>query len=126
MTESPGSSGRGRVEAVDLSVSLGALTLSSPVMAASGTFGSGVEAQQRGVARVERLGAVVAKTVTQEPRSGNPHPRMAEAASGMLNSIGLQNPGIDAFLEHREVITDLFCGRIDRLAFGLTVGALGK
>lgn len=85
--------------AVDLSVSFGALTLSSPVMAASGTFGSGVEAQRRGVARVERLGAVVAKTVTQEPRSGNPPLRMAETASGMLNSIGLQNPGIDAFLE---------------------------
>jgi dihydroorotate dehydrogenase (NAD+) catalytic subunit len=72
------------------------LTLKNPVLAASGTFGYGVEAAR--FFDVSQLGAIVGKTITKEPREGNPPPRMAETPSGMLNSIGLQNPGLERFL----------------------------
>jgi dihydroorotate dehydrogenase (NAD+) catalytic subunit len=72
------------------------LTLANPVIAASGTFGYGVEAAR--FFDVSRLGAIVGKTITKEPREGNLPPRMAETPSGMLNSIGLQNPGLERFL----------------------------
>ena len=81
---------------VDLRVRLGPLQLANPVVTASGTFGSGAEIHR--FFDVARLGAVVVKSVTLEPRDGLPTPRMAETASGMLNAIGLQNPGIDAWL----------------------------
>jgi len=80
-----------------LRVQLGPLELANPVLAASGTFGSGIEA--RGLAALERFGGVVTKTVTTERRRGNPPPRIHETRCGMLNSIGLMNPGIDAFVE---------------------------
>ena len=83
---------------VDLAVDLGPLRLRNPVVTASGCFASGRE-----MARffdLSRLGAVVTKSVTLEPRIGLPPPRMAETASGMLNAIGLQNPGVDAWVEH--------------------------
>ena len=82
--------------AVSLQVSLGPLRLRNPIVTASGCFASGRE-----MARfydLSRLGAVVTKSVTLEPRQGLPPPRMAETASGMLNAIGLQNPGVDAWL----------------------------
>jgi dihydroorotate dehydrogenase (NAD+) catalytic subunit len=80
-----------------LAVQLGrGLTLANPVLAASGTFGYGVEAAR--FFDVSRLGAIVGKTITKESREGNPPPRMAETPSGMLNSIGLQNPGLERFL----------------------------
>jgi len=82
--------------AVDLTVDLGGLRLRNPVVTASGCFASGRE-----MARffpLSTLGAVVTKSVTLEPRSGLPPPRMAETAGGMLNAIGLQNPGVDAWL----------------------------
>ncbi|HSK90279.1 MAG TPA: dihydroorotate dehydrogenase [Euzebyales bacterium] len=81
---------------VDLAVDLGPLRLRNPVVTASGCFASGRE-----MARffdLSRLGAVVTKSVTLEPRAGLAPPRMAETASGMLNAIGLQNPGVDAWL----------------------------
>jgi len=81
---------------MNLSVAIGPISLENPVMAASGTFGYGREVGAFG--DVSRLGAVVGKSVTPEPREGNPPPRVAEAAAGMLNSIGLANPGLDAFL----------------------------
>ena len=72
----------------------GGLVLANPVMTASGTFSFGLE---KGHAfDVQRLGAVVTKTVTLRPRAGNPQIRTAETAAGMLNAIGLQNPGVDA------------------------------
>ena len=83
---------------VDLSVELGPLRLRNPVVTASGCFASGRE-----MARffdLSTLGAVVTKSVTLGPRVGLPPPRMAETASGMLNAIGLQNPGVDAWVEH--------------------------
>ncbi|MDD7593729.1 MAG: dihydroorotate dehydrogenase [Peptoniphilaceae bacterium] len=82
---------------VNLNVSLSGLALDNPVMNASGTFGYGYELAQR--MDIQKMGAIVLKTATLEPRDGNPNPRIAECASGMLNSIGLQNPGVDAIIE---------------------------
>ncbi len=81
--------------APDLSVRLGPLALANPVLTASGTFGYGDEVAH--VVDVRRLGAVITKTVTLEPRPGNPPARIAETAGGMLNSIGLENVGLAAF-----------------------------
>lgn len=83
---------------VDLSTTIGALRLPNPLMTASGCAAAGRELHQ--FFDVFELGAVVTKSVMTQPRSGRPTPRMAETPSGMLNSIGLQGPGIDAFLEH--------------------------
>jgi len=80
---------------VDLSVSLAGVRLKNPVVTASGCFGSGKEMER--FVDLRRLGGVVCKTVTPEPRPGITPPRGAETASGMLNAIGLQNPGVDAF-----------------------------
>lgn len=80
---------------VSLSVDLAGVRLASPVLSASGCFGSGKEIDR--FTGLERLGAVVCKTVTRQPRAGIAPPRGAEAPSGMLNAIGLQNPGVDAF-----------------------------
>ena len=83
---------------VDLSVHLGrGLLLRNPILVASGTFGYGVEYGE--VVDVERLGAICSKGTTLKPRVGNPPPRVTETPAGMLNSIGLQNPGVDAVLE---------------------------
>ncbi|MBY5164033.1 dihydroorotate dehydrogenase [Salsipaludibacter albus] len=87
----------GRTTGVDLSVDLGGLVLPNPIMTASGCFASGREIDA--LWNVSELGAVVAKSVTLEPREGLPTPRMSETPSGMLNAIGLQNPGVDAWLE---------------------------
>ena len=80
---------------VDLTTRLGGLTLANPVMTASGCGAAGRELAQ--FFDVARLGAVVTKSIMRAPRAGRPTPRMAETPSGMLNSIGLQGPGIDAF-----------------------------
>ena len=76
-------------------VTLAGVELKNPVMTASGTFGSGAEYSE--FVDLNRLGAVVTKGVANVPWSGNPTPRVTETASGMLNAIGLQNPGIDLF-----------------------------
>ena len=76
-------------------VSLAGVLLKNPVMTASGTFGSGAEYGE--LVDLNRLGAVVTKGVANVPWPGNPTPRVAETAGGMLNAIGLQNPGIDLF-----------------------------
>ena len=78
-------------------VSIAGVTLKNPVMTASGTFGSGME--YSGFFDLSKLGAVVTKGVADVPWAGNPTPRVCETASGMLNAIGLQNPGIDVFCE---------------------------
>jgi len=83
---------------VDLSTSIGQLELPSPMLTASGCAGSGRELDQ--FVDVTTLGAVVTKSVMMRPRAGRPTPRMSETPSGMLNSIGLQGPGIDAFVEN--------------------------
>ena len=84
-----------RVTSVDLSVDLAGLRLRNPVMTASGTFASGREYAE--FVDLSRLGAVVTKGVSLDAWAGNESPRVAETASGMLNSIGLQNPGVEAF-----------------------------
>ena len=81
----------------DMSVSIAGVTLKNPVMTASGTFGSGQEYSE--FVSLDRLGAVVTKGVANVPWEGNKTPRIAETACGMINAIGLQNPGIDVFIE---------------------------
>src|ERR1700681_730550 len=82
----------------DLSVTLGRLRLSNPVLVASGTFSYARE--MAGVVDFARLGGVIPKTVTRQPRAGNPPPRTVETPSGMLNAIGLDNDGIEHFIRH--------------------------
>ena len=81
----------------DLSVSVCGVPFQSPVIAASGCFGFGQEMAE--YVDLNALGGISIKGLTPKPRLGNPAPRIAETPSGMLNSVGLQNPGIDAFLE---------------------------
>src|SRR5436190_18631609 len=83
---------------MDLSIQLGRLTLQNPVLVASGTFGYARE--MAGIVDFARLGGIVPKTVTRQPRIGNPPPRTVETPSGMLNAIGLDNDGIEHFLAH--------------------------
>jgi dihydroorotate dehydrogenase (NAD+) catalytic subunit len=84
---------------VNLSVKIGKLKLRNPILVASGTFGCGEEF--RDLINPEKLGAIVTKTVTLAPRQGNPMPRTIETRCGLLNSIGLQNEGIDGFIKHK-------------------------
>ena len=83
--------------AATLDVQLGRLRLANPIMVASGTFGYARE--MAGLVRLDRLGAILPKTITRRPRAGNPPPRCVETAAGMLISIGLDNDGIVAFIE---------------------------
>jgi dihydroorotate dehydrogenase (NAD+) catalytic subunit len=84
--------------APNTSVRIGTLELRNPVLTASGTFASGREFAD--FVDLSRLGAIVTKGVSSQPWAGNESPRIAETASGMLNSIGLQNPGVEAFIGH--------------------------
>jgi dihydroorotate dehydrogenase (NAD+) catalytic subunit len=98
----PAGSRPNRLESIDLSVDLapgrpGRLVLHNPVLVASGTFGYGVEYGD--VVDVQRLGAICCKGTTLKARVGNRPPRVTETPAGMLNSIGLQNPGVDAVIE---------------------------
>lgn len=84
---------------VDLRTHIGGgLVLDNPVMTASGTFGYGMEFAD--IVDLKRLGAIIVKGTTLNPRQGNPYPRMAETPAGMLNAVGLQNHGVDFFAEH--------------------------
>src|ERR671939_1883210 len=83
---------------VDLSVSLGPVRLANPGLVGSRTFGYARE--MAGVVDFARLGGIIPKTVTRQPRIGNPPPRTFETPSGLLNAIGLDNDGIDHFLAH--------------------------
>lgn len=81
---------------VDLKVKIGSLELKNPVLTASGTFGYGSEFED--FLDIDQLGAIIVKGTTLEPREGNAYPRMAETPSGMLNAVGLQNKGVDVFI----------------------------
>jgi len=83
----------------DWRVTIGSLTLNNPVLVAAGTFGYGTEFAR--TVQLERLGALITKTLTLQPREGNPPPRLVETPSGMLNAVGLQNVGLDAFLHDK-------------------------
>ncbi len=80
----------------ELSVRLNRLTLNNPILVASGTFGYAKE--MTAFVDFKSLGGIIPKTVTPQPRPGNPPPRTVETASGMLNSIGLDNDGFDQFV----------------------------
>ncbi len=83
---------------VSLAVQLGRLQLPNPILVASGTFGYAREMEH--LVDLSRLGGILPKTITQQPRPGNPPWRTVETTAGMLNSIGLDNDGIDAFIAH--------------------------
>jgi dihydroorotate dehydrogenase (NAD+) catalytic subunit len=83
----------------DLKVNLGAIELKNPVMTASGTFGYAREFE--GLVDLNRLGAIIVKGLSLEPTKGNPPPRIVETPCGMLNAIGLENVGIDAFVKEK-------------------------
>jgi len=83
----------------DLSVTVAGIQLKNPVIAASGTFGYGIEFED--VVHLDKLGGLVVKGLSKEPMAGNPPPRLYETAAGMLNAIGLQNIGAPAFLQEK-------------------------
>ncbi len=96
---------------VDLSVQLGKIQLKNPVMTASGTFGYGTEYSD--FIDISRIGGVIVKGTTLRERQGNAYPRMAETPSGMLNAVGLQNKGVDYFVNHiypeiKDIDTSIF------------------
>ncbi len=84
---------------VDLSTSFAGIRFRNPVLLASGTCGYGQELLP--LTELSRLGGLVSKTITPEPRAGNPPPRIVETPGGMLNSIGLQNPGLEGFIAEK-------------------------
>jgi dihydroorotate dehydrogenase (NAD+) catalytic subunit len=83
----------------DLSISIGRMELKNPVMTASGTFGYGQEFEH--FMDLSQLGAVIPKGISLSPMHGNPPPRIFETAGGILNSIGLQNPGVEVFIQEK-------------------------
>ena len=83
----------------ELRASLGRLALENPVLVASGTFGYGIEFQD--AVPIRELGGIMTKTITLQPRMGNPPPRLIETPAGMLNSVGLQNVGLDVFVREK-------------------------
>ena len=87
----------------DLSVDIGSLKLQNPVLTASGTFGYAREFEH--LVDLNRLGGIIVKGLSLEPTRGNPPPRIAETPCGMLNAIGLENVGIEAFVNEK----CLFC-----------------
>ncbi len=82
----------------NLTTDIAGLTLKNPVLTASGTFGYGTEFAD--FIDLERLGGFIVKGTTLHPRQGNPYPRLAETPSGMINAVGLQNKGVDYYIEH--------------------------
>ncbi len=104
---------------VDLTVDLGKLVLSNPVVAASGTFGYGLEYTQ--FLDLNDLGGFSTKGLSLKPKVGNPVPRVIETASGMLNSIGLENIGLDAFLSEKLPLLKMYKTRIIVNFFGETI-----
>ena len=104
----------------DMSVEIAGIKLRNPVMTASGTFGYGEEFSS--YVDLEKIGAMITKGLSLKPRAGNPTPRIVETPGGMLNAIGLQNVGIDAFISHKvpflrnvntPVIANLFGNTLD-------------
>lgn len=105
--------------AVDLSVNVGALRLSNPILAASGTFGYGVEFAH--LVDLNRLGGIVVKGLSLEPIAGAPSPRLCETPSGMLNAVGLQNVGVRAFVAEKLPALRQYRTAVLANVFGYTV-----
>lgn len=96
---------------IDLNTKLGnRLSLSNPILTASGTFGYGDEISD--IVDVELYGGIVTKSLTLKPREGNPPPRIVETPSGMINSIGLANIGVDLFLEEKADFLKIYRGQV--------------
>ncbi|TSA47984.1 MAG: dihydroorotate dehydrogenase [Deltaproteobacteria bacterium] len=108
-----------RVNSPDLAVTIGNMILKNPVMTASGTFGYGEEYAP--FVDLNRLGAVVVKGLSLEPRSGNPPPRIMETPSGMLNAVGLQNIGVRTFIDEKLPFLRKFDTAVIANIFGETV-----
>ena len=83
----------------DMKVEFAGIELTSPVIAASGTFGYGIEFEE--IVSLDRIGAFVSKGISAEPMAGHPAPRILQTAAGMLNAIGLQNIGVEEFIEKK-------------------------
>jgi dihydroorotate dehydrogenase (NAD+) catalytic subunit len=109
-----------RPATVDLQVSVGNISLKNPVIAASGTFGYGVEFAH--LVNLDALGGIVVKGLSAKPIEGNPAPRICETASGMVNSIGLQNVGVRAFVANKLPALRRFKCAIFANVFGYTIG----
>lgn len=107
-----------------LSVDIGPLSLRNPVMTASGTFGYGEEYAP--FVDLNRLGALIVKGLSLEPRAGNPPPRLAETPSGLLNAVGLQNIGVKAFVKEKLPFLKEYSTAIIANIFGETVDEYGK
>lgn len=122
----------------DMRVTFAGLELTNPVIAASGTFGYGIEFEE--IVSLQRIGGFVTKGISYQPMAGNPAPRILQTAAGMLNAIGLQNVGVEDFLEKKlpplkrypgcKVIVNVFgssvgeyCGVIERLNEGEGIAA---
>jgi len=113
-------SARGRTPAdVDLSVTIGALRLRNPILAASGTFGYGLEFAH--LVDLTGLGGFVTKGLSREPMEGAPPPRLRETPSGMLNSVGLQNVGVRAFIGEKLPVLRKYDTQVIANVFGCTV-----
>ncbi|MBV8979720.1 MAG: dihydroorotate dehydrogenase [Acidimicrobiia bacterium] len=110
--------------AVDMSTQVGTVTLSNPVMTASGTVGHGTEVGE--YVDLTALGAVVVKSLSAEPWAGNPPPRLHEVPAGMLNSVGLQNPGVEAWIEHDLPALEASGARVVASIWGFTVEGYSK
>lgn len=106
---------------IDLAVEVGPLRLANPIMTASGTAGLGLELEP--FFDLSAAGAIVVKTITKKPRKGNPMPRLAETPSGLLNSIGLPNKGIDHFIA---VTLPALAGKADCLVVNLAGGSVDE
>ncbi len=104
---------------VSLSVNLKGLTLKNPLISASGTFGFAEDFQRINTFKNEDIGAITLKSISLKPRMGNPPPRIVETPSGMLNSIGLENPGVALFKEKHVVKLKKY----DTVFFGNIVGS---
>jgi dihydroorotate dehydrogenase (NAD+) catalytic subunit len=109
---------------VDLSTAVGGVELPNPVMTASGTAGHGTELGE--YVDLSALGAVVVKSLSAEPWAGNPPPRLHETPAGMLNSVGLQNPGVEAWLEHDLPALERAGARVIVSIWGFSLEAYAK
>jgi dihydroorotate dehydrogenase (NAD+) catalytic subunit len=105
--------------AVDLTVQIGAVRLRNPILAASGTFGYGVEFAH--LVDLNRLGGIVVKGLSREPMEGAPAPRLSEAPAGMLNAVGLQNIGVRAFVAEKLPVLRKYDTAIVANVFGYCV-----
>jgi dihydroorotate dehydrogenase (NAD+) catalytic subunit len=103
---------------------VGSVTLPNPVMTASGTVGHGTEVGE--YFDLSALGAVVVKSLSAEPWAGNPPPRLHETSAGMLNSVGLQNPGVEAWIEHDLPALEARGARVVASVWGFSVEAYAK